>query len=112
MFSYGPFSHTVKADFALSDDFSLMLGVFNQTDYTEGNFYIDDNSNAVAFEEYMYGVCYYKGQYLNLFWGRLHFDFTGGFDLSDDFFLGINATVVMLLMIWFFWWRLPSVQLL
>ena len=97
MFSYGPFSHTgVKADFALSDDFSLMLGVFNQTDYTEGNFYIDDNSNTVAFEEYMYGVQLgYKGQYLNLLAGGdyTQFDFTGGFDLSDDFFLGINATV-------------------
>ena len=38
LFSYGPFSHTgLKADFALSEDFSLMLGVFNDTDLTEFN---------------------------------------------------------------------------
>ena len=39
MFSYGPFSHTgIKADFTLSEKTSLMLGVMNQTDFTEGNF--------------------------------------------------------------------------
>lgn len=33
MFSYGPFSHTgLKFDIGLSDDLSLMLGVFNPTD--------------------------------------------------------------------------------
>jgi len=38
LFSYGPFSHTgLKADFALSDDLSLMVGVFNDTDLTEFN---------------------------------------------------------------------------
>jgi len=38
LFSYGPFSHTgLKADIALSDDLSLMLGVFNDTDLTEFN---------------------------------------------------------------------------
>ena len=36
MFSYGPFSHTgIKADIAVSDDVSLMLGVLNTTDATE-----------------------------------------------------------------------------
>ena len=39
MFSYGPFSHTgLKLDFSISDDISLMLGVFNQTDQTEANY--------------------------------------------------------------------------
>ena len=38
MFSYGPFSHTgLKVDFSITDDISLMLGVFNQTDQTEAN---------------------------------------------------------------------------
>ncbi|WP_313791288.1 outer membrane beta-barrel protein [Lacinutrix neustonica] len=38
LFSNGPFSHTgVKADFSLSEDLSLMLGIFNQTDVTEFN---------------------------------------------------------------------------
>ena len=36
MFSYGPFSHTgLKADIALTDDVSIMLGMLNSTDMTE-----------------------------------------------------------------------------
>src|SRR5690606_8879924 len=38
MFSNGPFSHTgLKADFALSDKWSLMAAVMNPTDMTEFN---------------------------------------------------------------------------
>lgn len=85
LFSYGPFSHTgIKADFALSDDFSLMLAFMNQTDVTELN----------ITGKYAYGAQLgYSGQYLNLLIdnGSYEVDYTGGFDLSDDFFLGINA---------------------
>ncbi len=85
LFSYGPFSHTgLKADFALSDDFSLMLAVMNQTDLTEFN----------PTGQYAYGAQLgYSGQYLNLLIdnGSYEVDYTGGFDLSDSFFLGINA---------------------
>lgn len=85
LFSYGPFSHTgLKADFAISDDFSMMLAVMNQTDITELNL------NG----KYAYGAQLgYSGQYLNLLIdnGSYEIDYTGGFDLSDDFFLGINA---------------------
>ncbi|MDP5229473.1 MAG: porin [Cellulophaga sp.] len=85
LFSYGPFSHTgIKADFALSDDFSLMLGVMNRTDVTELN--IDG--------KYAYGAQLgYSGQFLNLLAdnGSFEIDYTGGFDLSDTFFLGLNA---------------------
>ncbi|WP_339838219.1 outer membrane beta-barrel protein [uncultured Maribacter sp.] len=85
LFSYGPFSHTgLKADFALSDDFSLMLAVMNRTDITELN--LDG--------KYAYGAQLgYSGQYLNLLMdnGAYEIDYTGGFDLSDDFFLGLNA---------------------
>lgn len=85
LFSYGPFSHTgLKADFALSDDFSLMLAVMNRTDVTELN--LDG--------KYAYGAQLgYSGQYLNLLIdnGAYEIDFTGGFDLSDSFFLGING---------------------
>ena len=43
MFSYGPFSHTgIKADIAVSDDVSLMLGVLNTTDVTEFQPFGDD----------------------------------------------------------------------
>lgn len=85
LFSYGPFSHTgLKADFALSEDFSLMLAVMNQTDLTEFN----------PTGLYAYGAQLgYSGQYLNFLAdnGSFEVDFTGGFDLSDSFFLGINA---------------------
>ena len=75
LFSSGPFSHMgLKADFALSDDFSLMLAVMNPW----------DTNNTSTTGEYSFGAQLgYSDQYLNLY--------TGGFDLADDFFLGINA---------------------
>ncbi len=86
MFSYGPFSHTgIKADIALNDDWSLMLGLLNPTDMTEFN----------ALDTYMFGAQLgYKGQYLNFLsgMGQTQIDYTGGFNLSESFYLGINAT--------------------
>ncbi len=85
LFSYGPFSHTgLKADFDLGSDWSLMLAVMNPTDITEFN------PNG----KYAYGAQLgYSGQYLNLIAddGNFEIDYTGGFDLNDDFYLGINA---------------------
>ena len=85
LFSYGPFSHTgIKADFDLGSDWSAMVGVFNPTDVTEANF---DGDYAVGAQ------LGYSGQYLNALFseGGFELDYTGGFDLSEDFFLGINA---------------------
>ena len=90
MFSYGPFSHTgAKVDFSISDDVSLIVGVFNQTDQTEANY---DRYTAFGAQLGLYG------QYINLLAGDEYFqlDYTGGFDLSDSFFLGINATTATL----------------
>ncbi len=90
LFSYGPFSHTgLKADIALSDDLSLMLGVFNNTDLTEFNPTGDYAAGAQLG---------YKNQFLNVLYDPSFFeiDFTGGFDLSDEFFLGINAAYLSL----------------
>ena len=89
MFSNGPFSHTgLKADIALSDNASLMLGVLNSTDYTE--------SQPVG-DDYMFGAQLgLYGQYINFLTGGAtnisQIDFTGGIDISDSFFLGVNAT--------------------
>lgn len=87
LFSNGPFSHVgLKADFALSEDFSLMLAVMNVTDV---------NNNMTG--DYSLGAQLgYAGQYLNLYYDGgvglgFEVDYTGGFDLSDSFFLGINA---------------------
>ena len=87
LFSNGPFSHTgLKVDFTLSEDLSLMLGVFNQTDVTEFN---PDGSYAIGAQ------LGYDGQFLNLLYDDaglgFEVDYTGGFDATEDFFIGINA---------------------
>jgi hypothetical protein len=87
LFSSGPFSHVgLKADFSLGEDFSLMLAVMNATDV---------NNNTTG--DYALGAQLgFSGQYLNLYYDNkevlgFEIDYTGGFDLSEDFFLGINA---------------------
>jgi hypothetical protein len=87
LFSSGPFSHVgLKADFALSEDFSLMFAFMNPTDV---------NNNTTG--GYALGAQLgYAGQFLNFYYDDkevlgFEVDYTGGFDLSDSFFLGINA---------------------
>jgi hypothetical protein len=85
LFSSGPFSHTgIKADFTLSEDTSLMLAVMNPTDATEFN---PNGSYALGAQ------LGFSGQYLNFLYdqGAFEIDFTGGFDVSEKFFLGLNA---------------------
>ncbi|MDT0644447.1 porin [Zunongwangia sp. F363] len=97
MFSYGPFSHTgLKADFNFDDNWTGMLAIMNPTDFTEFN---------------PYGKYSFGGQlgysndsgsaYLNLLYGEqspvsdeatFQIDLTTGWDLSDMFYLGLNAT--------------------
>jgi len=68
---------------------SLMLGVMNPW----------DTNDITGTGEYSFGAQFgFYNQYLNLYYdsgknGGLGFeiDYTGGFDLSDNFFLGINA---------------------
>ena len=86
MFSNGPFSHTgLKADFAISDNVSLMASLMNATDET------DFAGTDVTYFGFQLGL---YGQYINILSGDGNFqiDYTGGFDLSDSFYLGINAT--------------------
>ena len=89
MFSYGPFSHTgIKADIAVNDDVSIMLGVLNATDMTEFQ---------PLGEDYMIGAQLgLYGQYINYLGGGSagvsQIDFTGGFNITDSFYLGLNAT--------------------
>jgi len=87
LFSNGPFSHVgLKADFALSEDVSLMLAFMNVTD-------VNNNLTGAYSAGAQLG---FKGQYLNLYYDNgealgFEVDYTGGFDLTDSFFLGINA---------------------
>jgi hypothetical protein len=104
MFSYGPFSHSgLKADFDLGNDWSAMLAILNQTDFT----------SSARQSDFSFGAQLgYAGQYLNFLYGKqgvdkivsdgvivepdikalFQIDYTGGFDIGEDFFLGINAT--------------------
>lgn len=94
LFNAGPFSHTgVKLDIAATEDLSYMLAV------TNGHAISSADGNASGNLQYGAQVGY-KGQYLNLIYGAtdasaakdwLFLDYTGGFDISDTFFLGINA---------------------
>ena len=100
LFNAGPFSHTgLKLDYAASEDLSFMLAVTNPHGLNAGsNLYTNDD--IIYYDYYQLGFqAGYKGQYLNLAYGAdgfgstdvLYLDYTGGFDLSDSFFLGINA---------------------
>lgn len=92
LFNEGPFTHVgAKIDYAVNDDLSLMLAVTNpHGDFGTGY------GNEYAQLGFQLG---YKGQYLNIAYGadgfgaddQLYIDYTGGFDLSDTFYLGINA---------------------
>ncbi|MGI9559886.1 MAG: outer membrane beta-barrel protein [Flavobacteriaceae bacterium] len=87
MFSSGPFSMVgLKADFDLGSDFSLMLAVMNPTDV--------NNNTSGGFS--LGAQLGYAGQFLNLYYDDdevlgFEVDYTGGFDLTEEFFLGINA---------------------
>ena len=110
MFSYGPFSHTgLKADFALSDKWSLMAAVMNPTDMTEFNLagtytlgaqlgYSTDASSTYL--NFVYGD---QDGKLDVDNGGLvpgqtslgstfQVDLTTGFDLTESLYLGINTT--------------------
>lgn len=85
LFSYGPFSHTgLKANFDLGNDWSAMVAVMNPTDLTEFN----------PTGDYALGAQVgYSGQFLNFVYsqGGFELDYTGGFELSEEFYLGING---------------------
>ncbi len=87
MFSYGPFSHTgLKLDVSTESGFSFMAGILNPTDVTEFN----------PTGDYFLGLqAGYGGFYLNGLFGEdyTQIDLTGGVDVSDDFYLGVNATI-------------------
>ena len=86
MFSSGPFSMVgLKGDFILGET-SLMLAIMNPTDV---------NNNTTG--GYALGAQFgYAGQFLNLYYDNdevlgFEVDYTGGFDVDDELFIGINA---------------------
>jgi len=87
MFSYGPFSHTgLKLDIETESGFSIMAAVLNPTDVTEFN----------PFSDYFFGAQLgYGGFYLNGLFGDgyTQVDLTGGVDVTEKLYLGVNATL-------------------
>jgi len=102
LFSYGPFHQTgIKLDYSITDELSIMGGVFNQTDVTS------DNLNT---DPYFGGQIGYKndmgGLWLNAIYGNnledttngviagkgLQLDITTGWDLTDALYVGLNAS--------------------
>ena len=92
LFNAGPFSHTgFKLDYTASEDLSFMLALTNPHGIVAGS--NDTNNYQLGFQTG------YKGQFFNLAYGAdgfgftdvLYLDYTGGFDLTSSFFLGINA---------------------
>ncbi len=92
LFNAGPFSHTGgKLDYAASEDLSFMVAVTNPHTIDLGT----NSTNKVQFG----GQVGYKGQFLNVIYGSVDgttddeilIDFTGGFDITESFYLGINA---------------------
>ncbi|WP_103070801.1 porin [Aquimarina sediminis] len=100
MFTYGPLSHTgLKADFSINEKWSAMVSVMNPSDYTENN----------PFDTYIVGAQLgYEvdrgNAYLNFRYGNegkpgevgptFQVDLTTGWNLTEDFNLGVNTTYV------------------
>lgn len=108
MFSWGPFSHTgIKGNLEFGDGMNVMLAVMNPTDLTEFN---PVNTYTIGAQLGHSGDG--GGIWLNLIYGDqdgklsadvddpgttsmgnlFQVDLTGGWDLSETFYLGVNAT--------------------
>ena len=91
MYSYGPFSHTgLKVDADLGSGFSLMAGAFNPTDATEynpTNDYVGGLQLGYSFDS---GSAYLNSIISEDFY---QIDLTAGLDVTEDFYIGLNATV-------------------
>ena len=93
LFNAGPFSHTgFKMDYSASEDISFMLAITNPHGITDG-------ANSTS-NDYQFGFqSSYKNQYINFLYGSdgfgfkdvFYIDYTGGYDITNSFYLGINA---------------------
>nr|WP_321450354.1 outer membrane beta-barrel protein [uncultured Carboxylicivirga sp.] len=100
LFTSGPFQNAgIKADFALADNFGLMVGLFN-----DWNIYTDFNGVSDIGAQVYYSPADGMDIYLNAIHGynddaiymgepgkSTEIDLTAGFQLSDAFYLGVNA---------------------
>lgn len=90
MFSYGPFSHTgLKADIDLGGGFSFMGAVLNPTDATDYNPTNTYYGGAQLGYEFGAGGAWLNALFTN---GFYQVDLTTGMDVSDNVYVGLNAT--------------------
>ena len=99
MFSYGPFFHTgLKADFAITEGFGAMLGIFNNTDTrfnSPGYFYgaqlSAEAGGLAAYLNFLYGTDQ-KDIVNDEDATTFQIDLTATFEASDNLMFGLNAT--------------------
>ncbi len=92
LFNAGPFSHTgVKVEYQATEDVSLLFAITNPHGITDGT----NTTN-----EYQYGFQIgYSDQFFNVAYGAdgfgfndvLYLDYTGGFDIAEKLYIGVNA---------------------
>ncbi|MBU2527325.1 MAG: porin [Bacteroidetes bacterium] len=108
MFSFGPFSHTgLKADYAVTDKFSVMAAVMNPTDYTEFNpdaSYTFGAQLGYTEEKWTAFLNFLVGDQDGLLdpdadvvgdtsaGTTFQVDLTAGWDVTEKWYLGLNAT--------------------
>jgi len=90
LFTNGPFQNAgVKLDYSFSDRVSLMVGLFNDWNlYSDGNGMSDFGAQLYVVPVDGWDV------YLNMITGfpsGSEFDITTGYQITDDFYLGLNA---------------------
>ncbi|UII29214.1 porin [Fulvivirga maritima] len=90
LFTSGPFQNAgLKFDFALSEKFGLMVGVFN-----DWNEYTDMTSSKDIGLQLSYSPAEGYDLYFNLITGEqsgTEFDITAGLQFTEYFYLGVNA---------------------
>ena len=90
LFSYGPFQNAgFKIDYALSDNFAIMAGIFN-----DWNVYQDFNGVSDFGAQVYWAPAEGWGVYVNFLTGDPSgtiLDITTGYQISDKFYLGLNA---------------------
>ncbi|MCA6075478.1 outer membrane beta-barrel protein [Fulvivirga sedimenti] len=90
LFTNGPFQNSgLKADITISDNFAIMVGIFN-----DWNVYNDENGvsdfGAQIFIQPVEGWSVYLNMVTGSPSGTI-FDLTTGFQISEKFYLGLNA---------------------
>ncbi len=90
LFTNGPFQNSgLKADFAIADNFSFMVGLFN-----DWNVYTDFNGVSDFGAQLYYAPADGWDIYLNFVSGSPSgtvIDLTTGYQITDGFYLGLNA---------------------